>query len=204
MVALWQDSVWVTGQWGLGSNDGSLSLWEEHTVLVEDKLKALGLELPDLDEQYRRNASGARFISHYAVQNILYLSGTTPIKDGQPCNPGVLGQDLTLEQGYEAARYATLASLAAVKYALGDLDRVQQIVQVIGFVNSAPGFSNQPRVINGATDLLVELFGERGKPTRAAIGCQGLALNHSVEIVMTVLFSGSDVRAPLARDHYAR
>jgi len=173
-------------------------------VLVEDKLKALGLELLDLDEQYRRNASGARFISHYAVQNVLYLSGTTPIKDGQPFNPGVLGQDLTLEQGYEAARYATLASLAAIKYALGDLDRVQQIVQVIGFVNSAPGFSNQPRVINGATDLLVELFGERGKPTRAAIGCQGLALNHSVEIVMTVLFAGSDVRAPLARDHYAR
>jgi enamine deaminase RidA (YjgF/YER057c/UK114 family) len=204
MVALWQDSVRVTGQWGLGSSDDSLSLWEEHTMLVEDKLKALGLELPDLDEQYRRNASGARFISHYAVQNILYLSGTTPIKDGQPFNPGVLGQDLTLEQGYEAARYATLASLAAVKYALGDLDRVQQIVQVIGFVNSAPGFSNQPRVINGVTDLLVELFGERGKPTRAAIGCQGLALNHSVEIVMTVLFSGSDVRAPLARDHYAR
>jgi enamine deaminase RidA (YjgF/YER057c/UK114 family) len=204
MVALWQDSVQVTGQWRLGSSDSSLSLWEEYTVLVEDKLKALGLELPDLDEQYRRNASGARFISHYAVQNVLYLSGTTPMKDGQPFNPGVLGQDLTLEQGYEAARYATLASLAAVKYALSDLDRVQQIVQVIGFVNSAPGFSNQPRVINGATDLLVELFGERGKPTRAAIGCQGLALNHSVEIVMTVLFSGSDVRAPLARDHYAR
>jgi enamine deaminase RidA (YjgF/YER057c/UK114 family) len=161
---------------------------EEHTVIVEDKLKALGLTLPDLDELYRRNASGARFISHYAVQNILYLSGTTPLKDGRP---------------YDAARYATLASLTAVKYALGDLDRVQQIVQVIGFVNSAPGFSDQPRVINGATDLLVELYGERGKPTRAAIGCQGLALNHSVEIVMTVLFSGSDVRAPLARDHYA-
>jgi enamine deaminase RidA (YjgF/YER057c/UK114 family) len=177
---------------------------EEHIVIVEDKLKALGLNVPDLDEQYRRNASGARFISHYAVQNILYLSGTTPMKDGQPFNPGVLGKDLTLEQGYEAARYATVASLAAVKYALGDLDRVQQIVQLIGFVNSAPGFSDQPRVINGATDLLVELYGERGKPTRAAIGCQGLALNHSVEIVMTVLFSASDVRAPLARDHYAR
>jgi enamine deaminase RidA (YjgF/YER057c/UK114 family) len=172
-------------------------------MLVEDKLKALGFEVPDLDAQYRQNASGARFISHYAVQNLLYLSGTTPMKDGKPFNPGVVGQDLTLEQGYEAARYATLASLAAVKYALGDLDRLQQIVQLIGFVNSAAGFSDQPRVINGATDLLVELFGERGKPTRAAIGCQGLALNHSVEIVMTVLFSGSEVRAPLARDRYA-
>jgi enamine deaminase RidA (YjgF/YER057c/UK114 family) len=177
---------------------------EENIVIVEDKLQALGLAVPDLDAQYRRNASGARFISHYAVQNLLYLSGTTPFKDGQPCNPGVLGQNLSLEQGYEAARYATLTSLSVVKYALGDLDRVQQIVQLIGYVNSAPGFSDQPRVINGATDLLVELYGERGKPTRAAIGCQGLAINHSVEIVMTLLFSGSDVRAPLARDHYAR
>jgi len=80
---------------------------------------------------------------------------------------------------------------------------VQQAVQLIGFVNSAPGFGNQPRVINGATDLLVELYGDRGKPTRAAIGCQGLAINHSVEIVLTVLFTGEDVRPPLARDHYA-
>lgn len=173
-------------------------------MIVEEKLKALGLTLPDLDTLYRTNASGARFISHYAVQNMLYLSGTTPTKDGKPFNPGVVGKDLSIEQGYEAARYATLSSLAAVKYALGDLDRVQQVVQLIGFVNSAPGFGDQPRVINGATDLLVELFGERGKPTRAAIGCQGLALNHSVEIVMTVLFSGSEVRAPLARDQYAR
>jgi enamine deaminase RidA (YjgF/YER057c/UK114 family) len=189
---------------GTRASDGTSVAAGDNIVIVEDKLKALGLTLPDLDEQYRRNASGARFISHYAVQNLLYLSGTTPMKDGQPFNPGVVGKDLSLEQGYDAARYATLGSLAAVQYALGDLDRVQQIVQVIGFVNSAPGFSDQPRVINGATDLLVELYGDRGKPTRAAIGCQGLAINHSVEIVMTLLFSGSDVRAPLARDHYAR
>src|SRR5919199_5915882 len=113
-------------------------------MTVEDKLQALGLKLPDLDEQYRKNASGARFISHCAVQNMLYLSGTTPMKDGQPFNTGVVGQDLTLEQGYEAARYAALTSLAAVKYALGHLDRVRQVVQLIGFVNSAPDFSDQP------------------------------------------------------------
>ena len=170
---------------------------------VEEKLARLGLALPSLEDLYRTNPSGAHYISHFPVQNLLYLSGTTPVKDGQPFNTGVLGQNLTLEQGYEAARYATLTSLAAVKYALGDLDRIQQIVQLIGFVNSAPGFGDQPRVINGATDLLVELYGDRGKPTRAAIGCQGLAINHSIEIVMTVLFSGSDVRAPLARDQYA-
>jgi enamine deaminase RidA (YjgF/YER057c/UK114 family) len=173
-------------------------------MIVEAKLTTLGLRLPDLDELYRANRSGARFLSHFAVQNLLYLSGTTPMKDGQPYLTGVVGQDLTLDQGYEAARYAVLHSLAAVQYALSDLDRLEHTVQLIGFVNSAPGFSDQPRVINGATDLLVELYGDCGKPTRAAIGCQGLALNHSVEVMLTVLFTGTEVRPPLARDHYAR
>ena len=168
---------------------------------VENKLAALGLELASLEDLYSTNASGAHYISHYPVQNLLYLSGTTPRKAGQPYLPGVVGKDLTLAQGYEAARQAVIPTLAAIKYALGDLDRVQQIVHLLGFVNSAPGFGDQPRVINGAADLLVELFGERGKPTRAAIGCQGLGGNASVEIIVTVLFSGSDVRPPLARDH---
>lgn len=172
-------------------------------MIVEEKLTALGLTLPDLEAQYRINPSGARFISHYAVQNLLYLSGTVPVKGGKPLHPGVLGKDLTVEQGYEAARYAALTSLTAIKYALGDLDRVTQVVQLIGFVNSAPGFTEQPRVINGAVDLLLELYGEQGKPTRAAIGCQGLSGNQSVEVVLTVLFSGTDVRPPLARDRYA-
>ena len=135
---------------------------------------------------------------------MLYLSGTTPVRDGKSHLVGVVGADLSIEQGYEAARYAVLSSLAAIKYALGDLDRVQQAVQLIGFVNSAPGFSEQPRVINGATDLLVELYGDRGKPTRAAIGCQGLALGHSVEVVLTVLFTGAGTTPPLARDHYVK
>jgi enamine deaminase RidA (YjgF/YER057c/UK114 family) len=171
---------------------------------VEAKLAALGFELPSLEDLYRTNASGAHYISHFPVQNLLYLSGTTPRKGGQAYLPGVVGKDLSLEQGYEAARYATITTLAAVKYALGDLDRVQQIVHLLGFVNSAPGFGDQPRVINGAADLLVELFGERGKPTRAAIGCQGLGGNASVEIIVTLLFSGSEVRAPLARDHFVK
>lgn len=171
---------------------------------IEKKLEALGLPLIDLDQQYRVNSSGARFISHLAVNNVLYLSGTTPVKDGKPYLTGIVGQDLSVEQGHEAARYAALTSLAAIKYALGDLDRVQQAIQLIGFVNSAPGFSQQPRVINGAADLLVELYGDRGKPTRAAIGCQGLSTNHSVEIVLTVLFTGDGVKPPLARDHYVK
>jgi enamine deaminase RidA (YjgF/YER057c/UK114 family) len=172
-------------------------------MITEKRLEQLGLALPELDQLYRTNVSGAKFISHFAVQNLLYLSGTTPMKDGRPYLTGLLGKDLTVAQGYEAARYAALSTLAAVKYALGDLDRVQQWVQITGYVSSATGFVDQPRVINGATDLLVELYGDRGKPTRAAIGCHGLAVNHSVEVVATLLFSGAEVRAPLARDHYA-
>jgi enamine deaminase RidA (YjgF/YER057c/UK114 family) len=171
---------------------------------VEERLRTLGLDLPSLEDLYRTNPSGAHYISHYPVQSLLYLSGTTPRKNGQPYLPGVVGKDLTLEQGREAARYATLTTLAAVKYALGDLDRVQQVVHLLGFVNSAPGFGDQPRVINGAADLLVELFGDRGKPTRAAIGCQGLGGNASVEIIVTLQFSGTEVRPPLARDQFER
>ena len=96
-------------------------------MTVEEKLEKIGMEVPSLEDLYRTNLSGARYISHFPVQNLLYLSGTTPRKDGQPYLPGVVGKDLTVAQGYEAARYAALTTLAAVKYALGDLDRVQQI-----------------------------------------------------------------------------
>jgi enamine deaminase RidA (YjgF/YER057c/UK114 family) len=171
---------------------------------AEETLRVLGMELPSLEDLYRSNPSGAHFISHFAVQNLLYLSGTTPRKDGAAYLPGVVGKDLDVAQGYEAARYAALMTLAAVKYALGDLDRVLQVVHMVGYVNSAPGFGDQPRVINGAADLFVALFGERGKPTRAAIGCQGLGGNASVEIVVTLLFSPGEVRPPLARDHYVK
>ena len=171
---------------------------------IEEKLRTLGLEVPSLEDLYRTNPSGAHYISHFPVQNLLYLAGSTPRKNGQPYRPGVVGKDLTVAQGYEAARYAALTTLATVKYALGDLDRVQQIVHMLGFVNSAPGFSEQPRVINGAADLLVEVYGPRGKPTRAAIGCQGLGGNASVEIIVTLLFAGSEVRPPLARDAFEK
>lgn len=181
------------------NRDGTHGAWEGVAMRVEEKLQSLGLAVDDVEERYRVNLSGAKFVSHLAVGSLLYLSGAVPIKDGQPYLTGVVGQDLTVFQGYEAARYALLSALAVVKYALGDLDRIEQAVQMTGYVNSAPGFTEQPRVVNGATDLLVELYGERGMPTRAAIGCQGLALNSSVEIVLTVAFSGADVRPPLAR-----
>jgi len=81
---------------------------------IEDKLAKLGLELPSLEDLYRSNVSGAHYISHFPVQNLLYLSGTTPRKNGQTYLPGVVGKDLTLEQGREAARYAAITTLAAV------------------------------------------------------------------------------------------
>jgi enamine deaminase RidA (YjgF/YER057c/UK114 family) len=170
---------------------------------VEAELARRGMTVPDLAELWRVNPAGAHYISHFPVRNLLYCCGTTPVRDGRPYLPGVVGGALTLAQGAEAARYAALTTLAVLKYALGDLDRVEQFVHLLGFVNSAPGFNDQPRVVNGAADFLVELYGARGRPTRAAIGCQGLGGGASVEILATVLFSGDDVRSPLARDAFA-
>lgn len=155
-------------------------------MIIEKKLDALGLTLFDVDRQYRANASGARFMSHLTVNNVLYLSGTTPVKDGAPHLTGVVGAELSIEQGYEAARYALLSSLAVVKYALGDLDRVQQAVQLIGFVNSAPGFAQQPRVINGAAVRLVAQRGHREEnqlfefAEMPHVVCSDLGFNHYV------------------------
>src|SRR5438270_10749822 len=156
-------------------------------MIIDKTLDRLGLVVPDLEQLYRTNPSGAKFVSHVAVQNVLYLSGTVPLKDGKPFRQGYLGKDLTLAEGYEAARYAALVSLGAMKYALGDLDRVERIIQLLGFVNSDPGFTEQPRVINGAVDLFVELYGERGLPTRTAIGWLGNFGAITREIVGTLL-----------------
>ncbi len=171
---------------------------------IENKIAEMGLELPDLETEYRTTPSKAKFYSHVAAGNLLYLAGAVPTKDGKPFMPGVLGKDLSVEQGAEAARHCALCVLSVVKYALGDLDRVDRFVQMISYVNSAPGFIDQPRVTNTATELLFELYGERGVSTRASIGCQGLAFNHSVELITTLLFTGDEVRAPLRRDHFLR
>jgi enamine deaminase RidA (YjgF/YER057c/UK114 family) len=164
---------------------------------AERRLAGLGLSVEPLAESYALDTSGAKFVSHLAVGELLYLSGTVPEKDGLPYLTGVVGADLTLEQGYEAARYAALSSLTSLRHALGDLDRMQHVVQMTGWVNSAPGFNDQPRVINGATDLLVEVYGSRGMGTRAAIGCQGLGYGSSVEIVLVVRFDGGPLSEPM-------
>jgi len=164
---------------------------------AERRLAELGFTIEPLASSYALDTSGAKFVSHLAVGELLYLSGTVPEKDGVPYLTGALGAELTLEPGYEAARFAAVSSLTALSHALGDLDRMQQVVQLTGWVNSAPGFSDQPRVINGATDLPVEVDGRRGLGTRAAIGCRGLAYDSSVEIVLVVRFDGGPVNEPM-------
>src|SRR2546422_10345008 len=99
----------------------------EAQMEVEAKVKALGLAVPNLEDLYRSNLSGAHYVSHFPVQSLLYLSGTVPIRDGKPYLTGVLGRDLTVAQGYEAARYAALTTLAAVRYALGDRSEERRV-----------------------------------------------------------------------------
>jgi enamine deaminase RidA (YjgF/YER057c/UK114 family) len=109
-----------------------------------------------------------------------------PLVKGELKAKGKVGGDLTLEEGYECARIAALNCLAAAKSVIDDLDRVKQIVRLTGFVNSAVGFNEQPKVLNGASDLLVEIFGERGKHARLAIGTNELPLGAPVEVEMIV------------------
>ncbi len=170
---------------------------------IEEKLVEMGVELPDLESLYRANKSGAKYVSHHAVGNILFLSGCTPSKDGKPFLPGILGKDLDTEEGYLAARHTMICYLGIMKYALGNLDRIKTFLHMVGYVNSADGFCDQPRVINGAVDFLVEVFGNRGMPTRAAIGCHGLASNHSVELIVTLEFDGGSLAEPLARNKFS-
>ena len=143
----------------------------------ETKLKELGLSLPQVSKPV------ASYIPTIMVSNLLLTSGTLPMQDGKVAYIGKMGEGKnTVETGYEASKLATLNSLSAVKAALGSLSKIKRLVKVTGFVNSAPGFTDQPKVINGASDLLVSVFGESGKHVRSAIGIAELPLNALVEI----------------------
>lgn len=143
----------------------------------EAKLKELGLVLPQVPKPV------ASYIPTLMISDLLFTSGTLPMKDGKVAYTGKMGEGKnTIEVGYEASRLATLNSLSAVKEALGSLSKVKRLVKVTGYVNSNNGFTDQPKVINGASDLLVNVFGESGKHVRAAIGVAELPLNALVEI----------------------
>ena len=142
----------------------------------EARLAGLGIALPPAPKPV------ATYIPAVRAGDLLFLSGTGPFEDGQIAFAGKLGRDLTVEQGYEAARLTLLNALAMVRQELGTLDRVVRIVRLTGHVASAEGFTQQPAVINGASDLLVQIFGEAGRHARLALGAAELPLNMCIEL----------------------
>jgi len=147
---------------------------------IESKLKELGFALPNPPKPV------AAYLPAVQVGNLLFLSGTTCYENGKYLYTGRVGAELTMEQGYLAARQAMLNLLSVVKAELGDLDRVERVIKVNGYVNSAPDFDRQPAVINGASELLVKVFGSRGKHARTSIGVSDLPGHIPVEIEMVV------------------
>jgi enamine deaminase RidA (YjgF/YER057c/UK114 family) len=145
---------------------------------AEQKLLELGLSLP------APPAPGGNYVSSKIVGNLLYLAGAISSMKGSA------GADRTVEEGNAAARECLLTQLAVVKQALGSLDKVREIISLNGYVNAAAGFPDSPAVINGASDLLVAVFGDAGRHVRAAIGVSGLPRNALVELQMVVAIHG--------------
>lgn len=150
---------------------------------IEQKLKEMGITLPETSEPR------FSYIPCNQTGNLLYLSGQDCRINGDLMYEGKLGNEITIEQGQEAARQTIINCLAVLKTYLGDLDRVVKIVKMLGFVNSAPGFADQPYVINGASNFLIEVFGDNGKHARSAIGTSDLPFHTPVEIELIVEIS---------------
>jgi enamine deaminase RidA (YjgF/YER057c/UK114 family) len=146
----------------------------------EARLKALGIELPAVPKPI------ASYVPAVRTGNLVFLAGQGPLAGGKPTVTGKVGAELTEEEGYKAARATILVSLAVLRGEIGSLDRVTRVVKLVGWVNSAPGFTRQPWVINGASDLLVEIFGEAGRHARSSVGANELPLNIPVEIELVV------------------
>jgi enamine deaminase RidA (YjgF/YER057c/UK114 family) len=146
---------------------------------AEAKIKELGLALPQPPKPLGNYLPGVR------VGNLLFLSGHGPVRvDGVPTARGKVGRDLSLEDGYKVAREVGINLLGSAKTLLGSLDKVKRVVKVLGMVNSAEGFGDQPKVINGFSDLMVEVFGDNGRHARSAVGMAELPMGIPVEIEM--------------------
>lgn len=150
---------------------------------IEARLKELGLELPEAPK-----AAGA-YVGYVQTGNLLFLAGQVPFWNGELLHVGKVGVDFTVEQGQEAARVCTLNILAQTKVALGDLDRVTRFVKLNGYVNCPQDFTQHPAVINGASNLIGEVFGEKGAHARVAMGAGSLPLNVAVEIDAVIEFA---------------
>jgi enamine deaminase RidA (YjgF/YER057c/UK114 family) len=146
----------------------------------ENKIVQLGYNLPEAINPL------ASYIPAKQTGNLVFTAGQLPMVNGELISKGLLGQDVDIDDANKAARICTLNALAAIKGVIGDLDRIKQIVRVVGYVASVPTFTQQPAVVNGASELLLEIFGENGKHARSAVGMAVLPLNASVEIELTV------------------
>ena len=147
---------------------------------IELILRDLNLSLPEVPKPV------AAYIPAKQSENLVFTAGQLPMVNGELVSKGLLGQDVEIDEANKAARICTLNALAAIKGVIGDLDRIKQIVRVVGYVASVPTFTQQPAVVNGASELLLEIFGEAGKHARSAVGMAVLPLNASVEIELTV------------------
>jgi enamine deaminase RidA (YjgF/YER057c/UK114 family) len=151
--------------------------------IIEERIKEMGLELPVCPKPVAAYVAGVKL-----ENNLLFVSGQTAKKEGKPYLTGKVGEDITLEQAYDASKICALMLLSEVKLVLGDLDKVERIVKVNGYVNSTADFCQQPKVINGASEFLEAVFKERGKHARTAISVAALPENASVEIEMIVSY----------------
>lgn len=147
----------------------------DYEIKPEERLEELGLKLPAL-----RPVAG-NYVSCVRTGNLIFTSG-----QGTDEYRGKLGDDVSVEVGYDAARQCMLNLLAVVKNEVGELSKVKRIVKILGFVNSTPEFTDQPKVMNGSSDLLVQVFGERGKHGRSAVGMAQLPNNNAVEVEMII------------------
>jgi len=148
--------------------------------MIEEKLSSLGITLPSPP------APAGSYVPVVISGNLAFVAGQIPLEAGQVKFRGKVGKDLPIETGQEAARLCTVNALAQLKSALGSLDRIKRVVKVTGFVNCEPSFADQPKVINGASDLLVQVFGEKGKHARAAVGVSSLPMQSAVEVEFIV------------------
>jgi len=146
----------------------------------ETRLKEKGIVLSPVSNPV------ANYVNAVRVGNLLYLSGKGPSKADNTTITGKVGRDLTTEQGYEAARITAINHLAVIKNELGSLNKVKRIVKVLGMVNCTEDFKDQPKVINGYSDLMVEIFGDKGKHARSAVGMYALPFNMAVEVEVII------------------
>ena len=145
--------------------------------LFDENIKNLGLNIPDLPKAM------ANYVPYKIIGKTIYISGQAPVENGELVYKGKVGSDISIEEGIEAAKLCVINIIAALKTGLeGDWDKLDSFVKLTGFVNCQDNFTDQPKIINGASDMLVEIFGDQGRHARVAVGSNALPLGIAVEI----------------------